>query len=340
MLNVGSGIVLVSFTDRHLRDRRAKGADAMPVALLVANDGGHLKQLCALVPRMQLPRDRVWVTVDSAQTRSMLAGQRVQHLSGARPRDALTAVRNAFRAESLMSRLDVTVVVTTGSSLAVAVLPAAVRRGIECVYIESATRVAGPSLSGRVAALMPGVRTLTQHPGWASERWSYRGSVLDEFTIRQREPAPSVRRLVVTLGTNQHYGFRRLLERLVAVIPPGVEVLWQSGATDVRGLPIRARSSLPFAELRGSIEAADAVVAHGGTGSLLVALEGGAQPLLVPRRAARGEHVDDHQVQITAEAHQRGLAVVVEADDLTWYDVERSARGRAVRVPDPAPFCW
>ena len=60
------------------------------------------------------------------------------------------------------------------------------------------------------------------------------------------------------------------------------------------------------------------VVAHAGVGAALAALEVGKCPVLVPRRHARGEHVDDHQIQIATELGDRALSVSVEAESPGW----------------------
>jgi UDP-N-acetylglucosamine transferase subunit ALG13 len=78
---------------------------------------------------------------------------------------------------------------------------------------------------------------------------------------------------------------------------------------------------LPHAELVDAIARADVVVSHSGIGSALDVLEAGKVPVLVPRRASRGEHVDDHQRLIARELHVRGLAVHRELDDVTWQDL-------------------
>ncbi len=57
---------------------------------------------------------------------------------------------------------------------------------------------------------------------------------------------------------------------------------------------------------------------------------GGAGPGAGPRRAARGEHVDDHQLQIAQVAAGRGLAVVREVDDLRAEDLVTAAGLRVV----------
>ncbi len=109
----------------------------------------------------------------------------------------------------------------------------------------------------------------------------------------------------MTLGTIP-YGFRRLVDRLLQILPSDVEVLWQTGATDVRDVPIRARRLIPARELDRFVAEADVVVAHAGTGSALTALEAGKCPVLVPRRQAHQEHVDDHQRLIARHLAERG----------------------------------
>ncbi|WP_202387881.1 glycosyltransferase [Nocardioides flavescens] len=323
----------------------------MSLTLLVANDGGHLKQLHSLSSRLPTTGDRLWVTIESPQTRSLLAGEDVEYLLPSKPRDVWVAARNAVAARRILRSRDIELVVSTGSSLAAAVLPVAALHRIPTVYVESATRIDGPSFTGKILARLPGIRTLTQQRHWNLPGWSYTGSIFDGFEAAPESatgdehapsgaPAKRVERVVVTVGTSEHYGFRRLVERLVAVLPPDVHVTWQTGSTDVSDLPVTARASMPASELVAEIAEADAVIAHAGTGSSLVALEQGKMPLLVPRRSDRGEHVDDHQHQIASDLSSRGLAHVVDADELAWADVEHVAAQRISRLSSPPALQW
>jgi UDP-N-acetylglucosamine transferase subunit ALG13 len=45
-------------------------------------------------------------------------------------------------------------------------------------------------------------------------------------------------------------------------------------------------------------------------------MSAGRLPIVVPRQAARGEHVDDHQAEIAERLSSLGLAVTADADDL------------------------
>ncbi len=301
----------------------------------MASTGGHLEQLVRLRPRLgELDKDVVWATFDTPQSRARLAGEEVTFLRYIRPRDYSALARGLPPANRLLQERHITGVVSTGAGIALAFLPLARARSIPCHFIESAARGAGPSLSGRILRRIPGVRLYTQHAGWARGPWSYAGSVFDAFKAQKASPrvdgAP-VKKIVVTVGTIKPYGFRRLVERLVRVVPAEAEVLWQTGETNVSGLGIRARRSMPPAELDRALREADVVIAHAGIGSALGALEAGRSPLLIPRRAAWNEHVDDHQEQIATELDRRGLATAREADELTEDDI-RSAALRRVRT--------
>ena len=299
-------------------------------ALLVANDGGHIMQLHTLRPRLDV-RDVVWVTPRTPQTESLLAGEVVHWVEPSPPRDLGAVMRNAASCRVLFEQYAVTLVVSTGAALALSVLPQARMRNIETVYIESATRLDAPSLSGRMLALMPGVRTFSQSTALDTRRWTYLASPWDSYESDHRAPHP-VRRMVVSLGTQEGFGFRRLLDRLVPLVPAGTEVLWQTGCTDVDGLGIDGRASVPAHEMSSAIAAADVVVAHAGTGIALMALENGKFPVLVPRREMHGEHVDDHQLTIALELSLRDLCVSRDAASLKLSDLEHAASRRVSKT--------
>jgi UDP-N-acetylglucosamine transferase subunit ALG13 len=305
----------------------SSGRWTKPRPLLVAMAGGHLAQLYELAPRLPFAvDDAVWVTVDTAQSRTLLAGLDVRFARFVRSRDFVGVARNAWFARDLFRAGPVSAVVSTGSSIALSFLPLAAARRIPAYFVESAARFDGPSMSGKLLARVPGVRTYTQSPSWAGGRWRYVGSVLDQFSATALASPPAVRKLVVTVGTAaEGFGFRALFERLVEIVPPSCSVVWQVGSTDLSGLGIDGRSGIPSEELVGLQRSADAVVAHAGTGSALAALGAGRLPVLVPRRKARGEAVDDHQLQIARELDERGLAIGCEVDDLDWATIERAA---------------
>ena len=107
-------------------------------------------------------------------------------------------------------------------------------------------------------------------------------------------------RIVVALGTTAE-AFPRVVHRLKQVLPTGADVLWQTGNTDPDEVGVPGHYMLPERELTEAMREADAVVCHAGVGNALAALEVGKCPVIVPRRLAFSELVDDHQVQIARE---------------------------------------
>jgi UDP-N-acetylglucosamine--N-acetylmuramyl-(pentapeptide) pyrophosphoryl-undecaprenol N-acetylglucosamine transferase len=292
--------------------------------LLVASEGGHLVELFLLSQRMNRADERAWVTFDTPQSKSLLIRQEVHFAPFAGTRDLVGTARAAVWARRFLRGNHFDTVVSTGASIALAVLPLAARAGSDCYYVESATRTDGPSLTGRLLAPFGSVNLRTQYPRWANRRWIYQVSVFDGFRSLPARPAQP-HRVVVSLGMHQGFQFRRLLERLTRIIPSGTEVLWQVGCTDASGLGVDALPNVASAELSRAMADSDAVIAHAGVGSAVSALMTGRRPVLVPRRKRFNEHVDDHQACIAAELDRRELAFHVEADDLQWADVVRAA---------------
>jgi UDP-N-acetylglucosamine--N-acetylmuramyl-(pentapeptide) pyrophosphoryl-undecaprenol N-acetylglucosamine transferase len=353
-----------------------------PTTLLVASTGGHLKELHHLRSRLSIDGPVRWVTFDTPQSRSLLAGERVDYVPFVGGRDPLNVARNLLAAARILREERVGTVVSTGSSMALPYFALARARRLRCHYIESAARLDGPSMTGRLMSRIPGVHLYTQYPKWAQGRWKYGGSVFDAFasdspsreaslprdasgstsrdvSLRQdasgstsRDPSlpqdassstsrdaslpqdasHPLRRVVVSLGTYRGYGFPRLVRRLLEILPADADVLWQTGDTDVSGFGIAGHYAIPEDRLIEAMRQADVVIAHAGVGTALAALEVGKCPLLVPRRVALGEHVDDHQVQIADELGSRGLALVIEADELDCDHLLAAAR----RVVAPA----
>jgi UDP-N-acetylglucosamine--N-acetylmuramyl-(pentapeptide) pyrophosphoryl-undecaprenol N-acetylglucosamine transferase len=307
--------------------------------LASASSGGHFKQLVDLVGRIPDVGPVTWLTYDSGLTGELLADagredDRVVFAPYAAPRDVVNLVRDAVTCKRLLDERRFDLAVSTGAGIALATLPLARARGVRSVFIESATRAEGPSLTGRLLGGVPGVERCTQNPGYGAG-WRDVGSVHDGFARGPDRRNDGIRRVVVTLGTIAPYGFRRLLARLIDVLPRDADVLWQTGATDVTGLGIAARPTVPVSEMARAMRRSDVVIAHAGTGSALTAFEVGAVPVLVPRRRAHGEHVDDHQVVTAAALSTRGIALAAEADELTLAHLVSAASGSVVRRHRP-----
>jgi UDP-N-acetylglucosamine--N-acetylmuramyl-(pentapeptide) pyrophosphoryl-undecaprenol N-acetylglucosamine transferase len=285
--------------------------------IFVASIGGHLTQLTQLAPRLEgiSSGNAIWVTHDSPQSRSLLAGKHVEYVPYIKERDVVGVARASVQAARLIRRYNVDTVVSTGSAIALAYLGVASAMRKPAHFIESTAFLHGHSITGRLLRYTPGVSTYTA----------------------VETPTPTIKRVVVTLGTSPQFQFTRLVNRLVKILPPDVEVLWQTGCTDVSHLPISASAWMPASALSEAMENADVVIAHAGAGSILAALQAGRRPLLIPRRAEHGEIPENHQLQIASELSSRGLASVSDADYLSFADIEGAASWRVERADSVAP---
>lgn len=305
--------------------------------MLVATTGGHLSQLHELEKRMTgNPAKNIWVTFDTPQSRSMLAGRKVEFVAPIGERDAIGAIWAAKTAYALIQKHGPSAVVSTGSAVAVPFLNVATLCKVPAHYIESAARVLEPSLTGKLLQLNPWINLYRQYDISRSARWKFAGSIFDAFEVSAQASATghSIRRIVVTLGTGPH-PFGRLVDNLLAIIPQGVDVFWQTGCTPVHNNGHTSAAEIPFAELQQQIATADVVIGHAGCGTALAALNAGRLPLLSPRTVAKHELVDDHQVQIAEWLSKRGLAILREAGQITWKDIVAASAFRVGKLRNP-----
>ena len=304
--------------------------------LLIASAGGHLTQLRLLSHRLGA-RQRLWGTYsDSPASRSLPAATTV-HAHHPTTKHLPNAVRNYRLAQRVFGEHDIERVISTGAAVAVPFMLRARQLGIPCHYIESATRVDGPSLSGRMLQRLRGVHLYRQLGDWGEPRWQQGPCVFDGFGI-DREPPHPVSRIFVSLGTHS-YEFTALIDRLAGLLRDReIQATWQLGSTPTpAALPGKVHKLLSPDELQSTISDADVVVGHAGVGLALTCLQAGKVPVLVPRRRARREHTDDHQAQLAGELDRQGLAVVAQVGELSFEHLEQAA-GLFVNYDEPPPF--
>jgi len=300
-------------------------------ALLVASAGGHFDELSIMARAWGLDKcDRVWVTSRTPQTESMLVDERVIWLprvgSGERLK-ALQSLPLALRVHSLV-RPDV--VISTGALFSAAHLVAARIRRTETWFIDSATRVDGPSNTAKFAQRFTRARLLAQGAGWGDARWTSVPSVFESFeAVPDKRTKEEIRNVVVTLGS-ELWPFERAASRLLELLPD-VNITWQTGTTEVIHHGTALRRWVPANELRQAIREADVVIAHAGVGSALVALDEGKIPILLPRLARHQEMIDDHQVEFAGLMADKGLAITVSPTDLQLDHLAEAAQLRARR---------
>ncbi|OLT42037.1 hypothetical protein BJF86_02380 [Serinicoccus sp. CNJ-927] len=277
--------------------------------MLVATPGGHMDELYEFAELLGIDRDdRIWVTARTVQTEHLLARETVEWVPPVSSRQAGRAARSLPLALSLLRRLRPQTVVSTGAALSLPYLLAARAVGAEVHYVESATRLDGPSLTGRILAAVPGVRLYhqafrTPRPGWRPV-----GSVFDGFAPGPARPASSPRGLLV-LGS-ERFPFPRALEVATPVIHSDLRWTIQHGHTPVDAADSRCHQWMTPRELAELAEQSGVVATHAGVGSVLMALRAGRHPLVLPRLGSLGEHADDHQLELARELERRNLVTV------------------------------
>jgi beta-1,4-N-acetylglucosaminyltransferase len=153
------------------------GRDHRADVLLVCSSGGHLQQMLALEGAWSL-YSHVWVTFDKSDSRSLLRDERVVYAYSPTNRSLKNLFRNLFLAWSTLRAVRPRVLLTTGAGVAVPFAWLARLRGVQVVYVESFTRIEGPSLTGRLVGPIAH-RSYVQWPELARvvSKASYAGNV-------------------------------------------------------------------------------------------------------------------------------------------------------------------
>jgi UDP-N-acetylglucosamine transferase subunit ALG13 len=123
--------------------------------------------------------------------------------------------------------------------------------------------------------------------------------------------------ILVTVG--MQLGFDRLIEAMDALAPTlGQPVIAQIGKGSYRPRNMEARISIAPADFEQLVEKCDLVVSHAGIGTVLTAARFAKPILLFPRRAALGEHRNDHQLATVRNlAGRPGILVAEQEAELT-----------------------
>lgn len=279
--------------------------------VIVASTGGHLQQAVEWSKRLHLHRDSLFVTFRNPQSESLLASRPALYVRYVPPRGGL-AIFGAFR--ELVGEIDWKEyygVLSTGAGFALAAVPFAKLHRKPFYYVESVSRFAGPSLTGRIMSILP-VDRYTQHNSYAGKKWKLAPSLMDAYIPALRNApcaAGSGLRIFVTLGTIKPYRFDRMIDAILPSLTLGDQIVWQTGESWREGLPGEAHREMSGSEFRRNCAEADVVITHAGVGTLMLLLDLGKVPIVYARSSAMNEHVDNHQQQVASDLVRRGLAL-------------------------------
>ena len=117
--------------------------------------------------------------------------------------------------------------------------------------------------------------------------------------------------ILILLGT-QNKPYQRILNDVASLIDNKKikeEVIAQTGCTEYKKDNMTLFDYIKHEEMDELIEKASVVIIHGGVGSITNAVKKGKKVIVAPRYKKYGEHVNDHQLQITKEFVEKGYVL-------------------------------
>ena len=118
------------------------------------------------------------------------------------------------------------------------------------------------------------------------------------------------------------------IERLVDLEVLPSDIFVQYGNTPPVQGTCRGAAFLDMEEFIERMQDTDIVLCHCGAGTIIEAIRAGKYPIVVPRQAGLGEHIDDHQLELAHALHAEGHVYCV--DPITQLEhAIRSVSGRA-----------
>lgn len=119
----------------------------------------------------------------------------------------------------------------------------------------------------------------------------------------------------VSVG-NAKQPFRRLLDAVAHLAPHLPQpVIVQHGHTPFASAACQVTAFMGMEEFARHIETAELLILHAGAGSVIHAIEAGKRPVVMPRRADLGEHVNNHQIEFARALAEAGKVVVADSPE-------------------------
>ena len=132
--------------------------------------------------------------------------------------------------------------------------------------------------------------------------------------------------ILVTVG--MQLGFDRLVRAMDTLAPTlNMPVIAQTGKGGYRPQRMEARERITPDEFEALVSEARLIVSHAGIGTVLTAQRFSTPTVLMPRRADKGEHRNDHQLATVKSL--RGRPGILVANDETQLP-ERIEQGLAL----------
>lgn len=150
--------------------------------------------------------------------------------------------------------------------------------------------------------------------------------------------------IFVTVGTHEQQ-FDRLVKAVDGLVADGTisePVFQQIGYSSYVPTHCEYSQFVPAQKMQGLMSRASVVITHGGPSSFVEAMAAGKAPVVVPRRAEYGEHVNDHQADFARIVAERigGIVPVYDVSELPQAieNARKMASGKAFQSHN-AVFC-
>ena len=120
--------------------------------------------------------------------------------------------------------------------------------------------------------------------------------------------------IFVTVGTHEQ-SFDRLVKYMDQwASEHDEEVVIQIGYSNYEPKHAKWQRLFAYAEMEDYMDKARLVITHGGPSSFVAPLQRGKVPIVVPRKKAFDEHVNDHQVDFCNHVVKRNRNIIVIED--------------------------
>lgn len=126
--------------------------------------------------------------------------------------------------------------------------------------------------------------------------------------------------IFVTVGTHEQQ-FNRLIFHIDSLKEKQIikeKVIIQTGFSTYIPKHCEWHKFIPYNEMKNHVENSRITITHGGPSSIIMPLQIGKIPVVVPRRKIHDEHVNDHQLEFAEKikSRQGNIILVKDVSDL------------------------
>lgn len=315
----------------------------MPLICLSASGGGHARQLLD-ISAFWREYPHFFVTEDTVLGRSIARSETVEFVPhfalGQARMGKLVAMftqsfKSIWRSGSIILRHRPDLVVCTGAGSQLFVLIWARLIGARVILIDSFARFQAPSKFAKFAGWLAHVRIAQSE--LSASKW--KGAIAFD-PLRTLDTRPPQKQKLVLSTVGAILPFDRLTNLVIeakraGLLPEHLVMQIGHGGDPVEPIEgVEIHEELPFNQLLDLLADAELVVCHGGTGSLITALNNHCRVIAVPRRAELNDAYDNHQLEIIEAFQARGL--IETAEDLESFKraltAVRRRRPTAIRM--------